>query len=95
VQPPRVCDKSVQILAACCVNYHDCWVQSEHSLLGSIVTHVKDHHLQGQAPGVKFPRVLGIEAAGIVEEAPGNEFAKVRQQFRVWAVQLGSCRPKS
>ena len=32
---------------------------------------------QGHSPGVKFPRVLGIEAAGIVEEAPGNEFAKV------------------
>jgi len=31
---------------------------------------------QGHSPGVKFPRVLGIEAVGIVEEAPGNEFAK-------------------
>ena len=29
---------------------------------------------QGHSPGVKFPRVLGIEAAGIVEEAPGGEF---------------------
>lgn len=25
---------------------------------------------------VDFPRVLGIEAVGIVEEAPGNEFAE-------------------
>ncbi|EON62445.1 hypothetical protein W97_01667 [Coniosporium apollinis CBS 100218] len=31
---------------------------------------------QGHSPGVKFPRVLGIEAVGIVEEAPGNEFTK-------------------
>jgi NADPH:quinone reductase-like Zn-dependent oxidoreductase len=30
---------------------------------------------QGHSPGVKFPRVLGIEAVGIVEQAPGNEFA--------------------
>lgn len=30
---------------------------------------------QGLSP-VQFPRVLGIEAVGIVEEAPGNEFAK-------------------
>ncbi len=29
---------------------------------------------QGHSPGVKFPRVLGIEAVGIVEEAPGDEF---------------------
>ena len=29
---------------------------------------------QGHSPGVKFPRVLGIEAVGIVEEAPGGEF---------------------
>ncbi len=31
---------------------------------------------QGHSPGVAFPRVLGIEAVGLVEEAPGNEFAK-------------------
>jgi NADPH:quinone reductase-like Zn-dependent oxidoreductase len=31
---------------------------------------------QGHSPGVEFPRVLGIEAAGIVEEAPGGEFKK-------------------
>lgn len=31
---------------------------------------------QGHSPGVKFPRVLGIEAVGIVEEAPENEFTK-------------------
>lgn len=29
---------------------------------------------QGHSPGVKFPRVLGIEAAGEVVEAPGGEF---------------------
>ena len=31
---------------------------------------------QGHSPGVKFPRILGIEAVGLVEEAPGNEFHK-------------------
>ena len=31
---------------------------------------------QGHSPSVKFPRVLGIEAVGLVEEAPGNEFRK-------------------
>jgi NADPH:quinone reductase-like Zn-dependent oxidoreductase len=31
---------------------------------------------QGHSPGVKFPRVLGIEAVGLVEAAPGNEFRK-------------------
>jgi len=31
---------------------------------------------QGHSPGVEFPRVLGIEAVGIVEGAPGNEFKK-------------------
>lgn len=30
---------------------------------------------QGHSP-VKFPRILGIEAVGVVEEAPGNEFEK-------------------
>ena len=30
---------------------------------------------QGHSPNVKFPRILGVEAAGIVEEAPGNEFS--------------------
>ncbi|KAI9757100.1 MAG: inositol polyphosphate 5-phosphatase [Chaenotheca gracillima] len=29
---------------------------------------------KGQSPGVPFPRILGIEAVGEVEEAPGNEF---------------------
>jgi NADPH:quinone reductase-like Zn-dependent oxidoreductase len=28
----------------------------------------------GQSPSVKFPRILGIEAAGVVEYAPGEEF---------------------
>jgi NADPH:quinone reductase-like Zn-dependent oxidoreductase len=30
---------------------------------------------QGLSPDVKFPRVLGIEAVGVVERAPGGEFA--------------------
>jgi NADPH:quinone reductase-like Zn-dependent oxidoreductase len=29
---------------------------------------------QGLSPGVQFPRVLGIEAVGLVVQAPGNEF---------------------
>ena len=29
---------------------------------------------QGRSPTVKFPRVLGIEAVGVVESAPGGEF---------------------
>lgn len=31
---------------------------------------------QGHSPSVKFPRILGIEAVGLVEEAPGDEFSK-------------------
>src|ERR1700721_3164397 len=31
---------------------------------------------QAHSPGVKFPRVLGIEAVGLVEEAPGGECQK-------------------
>src|SRR5579863_7673962 len=31
---------------------------------------------QGHSPGVQFPRILGIEAVGLVEEAPGGEFQK-------------------
>lgn len=31
---------------------------------------------RGDSPGVKFPRVLGIEAVGVVEECPGGEFKK-------------------
>ena len=31
---------------------------------------------QGHSPGVQFPRVLGIEACGLVEECPGGEFKK-------------------
>jgi NADPH:quinone reductase-like Zn-dependent oxidoreductase len=31
---------------------------------------------QGHSPTVKFPRVLGIEAVGVVESAPGGEFRK-------------------
>jgi NADPH:quinone reductase-like Zn-dependent oxidoreductase len=31
---------------------------------------------QGHSPDVKFPRILGIEAVGLVDEAPGGEFRK-------------------
>ncbi|WP_316399480.1 zinc-binding alcohol dehydrogenase family protein [Bradyrhizobium sp. 33ap4] len=30
---------------------------------------------QGHSPNAAFPRVLGIEAAGVIEAAPGGEFA--------------------
>ncbi|MCJ1270690.1 hypothetical protein MMC22_010587 [Lobaria immixta] len=30
----------------------------------------------GHSPSVSFPRVLGIEAVGVVEESPGDEFRK-------------------
>src|SRR3954469_12965566 len=33
------------------------------------------HTRQGLASGVTFPRVLGIEAAGVVAQCPGREFA--------------------
>ena len=31
---------------------------------------------QGYSPNVKFPRILGIEAVGVVEYAPGTNFSK-------------------
>src|SRR6202162_3250018 len=31
---------------------------------------------QGHSPNVKFPRILGIEAVGLIEQAPGNEFRR-------------------
>ncbi len=31
---------------------------------------------QGLSPGIVFPRILGIEAVGVVEEAPAAEFTK-------------------
>lgn len=31
---------------------------------------------QGHSPNVKFPRILGIEAVGLVENAPGGTFQK-------------------
>ena len=31
---------------------------------------------QGHSSSVRFPRILGIEAVGLVEEAPGGEFSK-------------------
>ena len=31
---------------------------------------------QGHSPGVPFPRILGIEAVGLVKDAPGKEFSK-------------------
>ena len=50
--------------------------------LGEVLVRVKAFGLnrselftrQGHSPNVKFPRVLGIEAVGLVEAAPGGEF---------------------
>ncbi|MDI1329528.1 zinc-binding alcohol dehydrogenase family protein [Pseudomonas sp.] len=51
-------------------------------LIGEVLIKVKAFGLnrselftrQGHSPNVRFPRVLGIEAVGIVESAPGKEF---------------------
>jgi NADPH:quinone reductase-like Zn-dependent oxidoreductase len=40
---------------------------------------------QGLSPGVMFPRILGIEAVGLVEEAPGGEFTKGEIVATPWA----------
>jgi NADPH:quinone reductase-like Zn-dependent oxidoreductase len=40
---------------------------------------------QGHSPGVKFPRILGIEAVGLVAEAPGGEF----RQGEIVATAMG------
>jgi NADPH:quinone reductase-like Zn-dependent oxidoreductase len=50
--------------------------------LGEILIRVKAFGLnrselftrRGHSPGVKFPRILGIEAVGLVAHAPGGEF---------------------
>ena len=31
---------------------------------------------QGHSPDVRFPRILGIEAVGLVAQAPGGEFSE-------------------
>src|SRR2546421_7285652 len=41
------------------------------------------HTRQGLASGVTFPRVLGIEAAGVVGECPGGEFPVGQQVVTV------------
>lgn len=53
-------------------------------LLGQVLIKVKAFGLnrselftrQGYSPTVEFPRILGIEAVGVVEAAPGAEFAQ-------------------
>src|SRR5258705_12212779 len=44
---------------------------------------------QGHSPNVKFPRILGIEAVGLIEQAPGNEF---RRGEIVATAMGGMCR---
>ena len=51
---------------------------------------------QGHSPSVKFPRVLGIEAVGLVEEAPGKEFHKgdvVATVMGAWGVNSTAATP--
>jgi NADPH:quinone reductase-like Zn-dependent oxidoreductase len=51
---------------------------------GEVLIHVKAFGLnrsemftrQGHSPNVMFPRILGIEGVGMVENAPGQEFRK-------------------
>lgn len=51
---------------------------------GQVLIHIKASGLngcemftrQGHSPNVHFPRILGIEATGLVEDAPGGEFQK-------------------
>lgn len=51
---------------------------------GQVLIHIKAFGLnrselftrQGHSPNVRFPRILGIEATGIVASCPGNELAK-------------------
>src|SRR5437763_8700164 len=48
------------------------------------------HTRQGFASGVTFPRVLGIEAAGVVAQCPGGEFPAGQQAVTMMA---GTGRP--
>ena len=50
------------------------------------------HTRLGLAEGVTFPRVLGIEATGIVAAAPGGEFP-VGQQVATMMGGMGSASP--
>ncbi len=58
-------------------------VPRPHPRPGWVLIHVKAFGLnrsemytrQGFSPSVQFPRVLGIECVGVVEDAPGTEFA--------------------
>jgi NADPH2:quinone reductase len=52
-----------------------------------LTCYVELHTRIGLAEGVTFPRVLGIEACGIVEECPGGEFEKGQQ---VSGLNIGS-----
>jgi NADPH:quinone reductase-like Zn-dependent oxidoreductase len=39
---------------------------------------------QGHSPNVRFPRVLGIEAVGVVESAPGASSTRVTLLRPLW-----------
>lgn len=38
--------------------------------------HCNPKYRLGQSPGIEFPRILGIEAVGVVEDAPGSDDLK-------------------
>jgi NADPH:quinone reductase-like Zn-dependent oxidoreductase len=47
---------------------------------------------RGQSPTVEFPRILGIEATGLVEEAPGQEFRQGSQDLGRATLRVGSAK---
>src|SRR3954468_9218002 len=53
------------------------WVLIEVKAFGLNLSEL--HTRQGLASGVTFPRVLGIEAAGVVAQCPGGEFSVGQQ----------------
>src|SRR5947207_12097533 len=70
VPTPNIRERPVPMLAAG-------WVLIEVKAFG--VNRSELHTRQGLASGVTFPRVLGIEAAGVVAHCPGGEFAVGQQ----------------
>src|SRR5829696_6450829 len=53
------------------------WVLIEVKAFGLNRSELHTH--QGLASGVTFPRVLGIEAAGLVAQCPNDEFPRGQQ----------------
>lgn len=47
-----------------------CWIDA------NIVKRSELFTRQGHSPGIQYPRVLGIEAVGTVQECPSQKFKK-------------------